>query len=365
MKVCFPSACSRIRRNLRTFGDQPMDQDAFKPQRWLAASLLLAAMAAVPATSNAAEERAKARNADPSGSLKMHGTRVGNREGRVQLFVQLDEPAVAELNAASLQATGSFAPSLQQREQANRVSAQQERFKTLLAQHGAEILSSQRVAANGLRIELPATEIARVRNLPGVRSVGRVEIHQLDNAESVPWSGAPAVWEAIGRGEGVKIGIIDSGIDDTHASFGGRGNRAGYAANDLTVIVPGSFATAKVVGGFDFAGATYNASVPGSTPQPDPDPLDFDGHGSHVAGTAAGIGAPGTVGAGMAPGAQLYALKVFGDNGGTTALTSLAIEWAMDPNGDGDMSDHLDVINLSLGAPLGFPNDPSAISVNN
>src|SRR5690606_11119256 len=97
----------------------------------------------------------------------------------------------------------------------------------------------------------------------------------------------------------------------------------------------------------------------------DPDPLDFDGHGSHVAGTAAGIGVPGTVGAGMAPGAQLYALKVFGDNGGTTALTSLAIEWAMDPNGDGDMSDHLDVINLSLGSALGFPNDPSAISVNN
>ena len=105
-----------------------------------------------------------------------------------------------------------------------------------------------------------------------------------------------------------------------------------------------------------------------SVPQPDPDPIDYGpdgGHGTHVAGTAAGIGVAGSVGAGVAPGASLYALKVFGDDGGSTNLTSLAIEWAMDPNGDGDMSDHLDVINMSLGAPFGNPNDPSAISSQN
>ena len=101
---------------------------------------------------------------------------------------------------------------------------------------------------------------------------------------------------------------------------------------------------------------------PAPCPQPDPDPLDGNGHGSHVAGTAAGIGVPGSVGPGVAPGAELYALKVFGDAGGTTDVTSLAIEWAMDPNGDGDMSDHLDVINMSLGSPFGEPDDPSAIS---
>jgi subtilisin family serine protease len=93
--------------------------------------------------------------------------------------------------------------------------------------------------------------------------------------------------------------------------------------------------------------------------------LDLGGHGTHVAGTAAGIGVDGSVGAGVAPGAKLYALKVFGDAGGSTDLTSLAIEWAMDPNGDGDMSDHLDVINMSLGSAFGEPSDPSAISTNN
>ena len=175
----------------------------------------------------------------------------------------------------------------------------------------------------------------------------------------------PAVWAAVGRGEHVKIGIIDTGIDYLHADFGGAGDAAAYAANNKNVIEPGTFPTAKVKGGYDFAGPTYNANIPGSIPQPDADPLDGNGHGSHVAGTAAGIGVAGSVGAGVAPAADLYALKVFSDGGGSTDVTSLAIEWAMDPNGDGDMSDHLDVINMSLGSPFGEPADPSAISSNN
>src|SRR6185312_14469723 len=123
--------------------------------------------------------------------------------------------------------------------------------------------------------------------------------------------------------------------------------------------------TAKVVGGFDFAGPTYNADVAGSTPTPDPDPLDGNGHGSHVAGTAAGFGVTGSIGPGVAPEALLYALKVFNDTEGSTNLVSEAIEWALDPNHDGNMKDHLDVINMSLGSPFGDPDDPSAISAEN
>lgn len=56
---------------------------------------------------------------------------------------------------------------------------------------------------------------------------------------------------------------------------------------------------------------------------------------------------------------------MFGDNGGFTDLVSVALEWAMDPNGDGDMTDHLDVVNMSLGSAFGDPDDPSAISASN
>jgi minor extracellular serine protease Vpr len=340
-----------------------MDQEALKARGKLAAILLTAAVIAAPVAQ--AADKAKVRRTDSSRSLHLHGTPVGADNGRIQVFVQLDEPAVAELNAASVATTGTYASGAAQREQAAKVSEQQTRFRSVLAQHDAEVLSSQRVAANGLRIKVKASELARLRALPGVRSVGRVEIHKLDNIDSVPWIGAPAAWAAVGRGEGVKIAVIDSGIDYTHADFGGSGNVGDYEANNPNVIEPGTFPTEKVVGGFDFAGPTYNADVPTSVAAPDPDPLDLGGHGTHVSGTAAGIGVPGSIGPGVAPGAQLYALKVFGDAGGSTDLTSLAIEWAMDPNGDGDMSDHLDVINMSLGSPFGEPDDPSAISTNN
>jgi len=329
----------------------------------LALALFTAALVAAPLSQ--ASDKSRHRSADTSRTFNMHGKKVARQQDRVQVFVRLDEPAVAELNAESIARTGEYAAPAAQRAQAQRVSQQQARFRPALESVGAEILSAQRVGANGFRVSVRPSEIPTLRSLPGVRSVGQVEIHTLDNAESVPWTGAPAVWAALGTGEGVSIGVIDSGIDYTHANFGGSGDPADYAANNRNIVEPGSFPTAKVVGGYDFAGPTYNANVTGSVPAPDGDPLDRGGHGSHVAGSAAGVGVPGSIGPGVAPGASLYALKVFGDAGGSTSLTSLAIEWAMDPNADGDMSDHLDVINMSLGSPLGSPDDPSAISTNN
>ena len=71
-----------------------------------------------------------------------------------------------------------------------------------------------------------------------------------------------------------------------------------------------------------------------------------------------------SVGPGVAPQASIYGLRVFGCVGSTN-LTSAAINWATDPNRDGDPSDHVDVINMSLGSPFGTPDDPSAVSSNN
>jgi subtilisin family serine protease len=292
------------------------------------------------------------------------------QQQEVELFVRLATPSVAELNIVAMRETGKLAAAATQRTQAARVDAEQAAFRPRLQAMGITELSTQRVGANGLRVRARLADIEILRALPGVISVGRIERHIADNAESVPWIGAPQVWERLGvRGEGVRIGVIDSGIDYLHANFGGPGTREAYAVNNKNVIEPGTFPTAKVVGGFDFAGPTYDAT-PGAadpTPDPDPDPLDGVGHGSHVAGSAAGVGVPGAIGSGVAPQAQLYAFKVFNDtnNLATTTLTSLAIERAMDPNQDGEMSDHLDVINLSLGSPFGEPADASAISLQN
>ena len=292
---------------------------------------------------------------DPQAKIK-----AVNRD--VQVFVRFDLPSVAEFNAQALRAGGAMPDAGAQRAHAAQVSAQHAAMRSQLASLGATELSALRVGANGMRVKVNSESLAALEQLSNVRSVAPVTRHTIDNAQSVPWIGTQAFWDTVGTGEGISIGVIDSGIDYTHANMGGSGDPDDYANNDPDVIEAGTFPNAKVVGGFDFVGTDYDGTT---VPIPDDDPLDEDiaagGHGSHVAGTAAGLGVDGIIGPGVAKGADLYGLKVFGATGFTT-VTSDAIEWAMDPNGDGDMSDHLDVINMSLGSSFGGPNDPSAIA---
>jgi len=283
----------------------------------------------------------------------------------IEVFVRLDLPSVAEYNVEAMRNGNSMPTRDAQKAHAARVSAQHAEMRNTLASLGARELSALRVGANGLRVKMNPQAIASLRQMPNVLSVSTVTVHYPDNAQSVPWIGTQAFWDMVGTGEGISIGVIDTGIDYTHANFGGPGTPADYSSNDPNVIEPGTFPTAKVVGGYDFVGTDYNANDPdNNTPIPDEDPLDEGGHGSHVAGTAGGVGVAGYIGPGVAKGADLWALKVFGASGSTT-LTSDAIEFALDPNGDGDMSDHLDVINMSLGSPFGYQSDPSAIAADN
>jgi len=216
-----------------------------------------------------------------------------------------------------------------------------------------------------------------------VKAVHVVNPQRVNNGHSMPFIGVPQVWANWGgfHGENMRVGVIDTGIDYLHANFGGPGTVEAYDADDPTIIEGESFPTAKVIGGTDFAGTNYDASSLDPaifTPVPDPDPIDHAGHGSHVAGTIAGLGVntDGStyagpynssldttalrIGPGAAPLAGLYALKVFGDGGGSTSLAALAMEWAVDPDQDGDFSDHLDVVNLSLGSSFGSSNDAEA-----
>lgn len=285
-----------------------------------------------------------------------------NEEAR--LFVQLDEPSVSEFVAGSSTEPSASA----QRAQAARVEAQQAATRNEIEAAGAEVLESMVVGANGFHVNARIGDIPALEAISGVKSVARVTRFTPTNESSVPWIHAPEVWASGFTGAGVSIGIIDTGLDYYHANLGGSGDPADFAADDGLDLSDGNFPNAKVVGGWDFVGDDYNADPNSATyqpiPNPDPDPLDCYGHGSHVAGTAAGLGVDGLIGPGVAPAADLYALRVFGCDG-STDVVSIALEWAMDPNGDGSMDDHLDVINMSLGSPFGVPDDPSAIASGN
>jgi Subtilase family./Peptidase inhibitor I9. len=139
---------------------------------------------------------------------------------------------------------------------------------------------------NGIAVFAEPSRVEAIRALPGVKSVRPLVLHTTANATSVPHLGVPlGVWQALANaGDDVKVGVIDSGLDYQHAMFGGAGRESDYKANDRTKINDGFFPTARVVGGWDFAGDDYGG---GGAATPDPDPMDCGGHGTHVAGASA------------------------------------------------------------------------------
>jgi subtilisin family serine protease len=205
---------------------------------------------------------------------------------------------------------------------------------------------------NGVIVPADQALLDAMADDPDVLSIEPIYDFVLDTRETVPYIGATEVWDAGYTGEGVTIAIIDTGIDYTHAALGGSGDPEDYENNDPTIIEPGTFPTAKVIGGYDFVGGEW----PIGDIIPDPDPLDGATHGTHVAHIAAGIGVPGTdIYPGVAPDASLYALKVCSDISSSCSGAAMleAMEWVVDPNGDALLTDHADVVNMSIGSLYG------------
>ncbi len=163
-------------------------------------------------------------------------------------------------------------------------------------------------------------------------------INSIDLEEYFGANGAPIT------GEGTTIGIVDTGVDYTHQDFG-----------SCSFLLEGG---CKVAGGYDFI-------------NDDNDPMDDHGHGTHVAGTAAGNGywteANGDTNPllGIAPDATIYAYKVLSSAGsGSNIVVVQGIEACADPDGDGFTDDHVTVCSLSLGSPGGDPLDPDALAAD-
>ena len=288
----------------------------------------------------------------------------------IQVYVVLDEPGVIATLVDQAPATvKQSAPARAAFTRARLKAVRQAQAALLprLAAQGARILGRIARVANAVQVAVPRGRAPALAALPGVARVSPVGEFHLTTGQAVPRLGADALWAADVpvRGDGLRLGIIDSGVDYTHADLGGTG--AGYEANDPNVLEPGSFPTARV-DGRDLVGDAYDPSHPGRwSPVPDPDPLDCGGHGTHVAGIAAGNGVlasgagydgpyeqsldPGAfaIYPGVAPRASIYAIKVTGCGGGS-AVIGQAFELAADPDGDGDLADRLDVVNLSMGS---------------
>ena len=192
-----------------------------------------------------------------------------------------------------------------------------------------EIRGRMRTILNGFVIKARPSKLRYIESMPQVKAVYPSRPVWITLSSSVPSIGAPTVWSMVDgsgnpvTGQGIRVGIIDSGIDYTHPALGG------------------CFGTGcKVAGGYDFVNGDAN-------------PMDDSGHGTHVAGIVA---ANDTTYMGVAKDATLFAYKVVNEDGvGQVADIILALEAAADPDGNPLTDDHLDVITMSLAYRWGGP----------
>lgn len=316
-------------------------------------------------------------DADPSA--------ISNRPQSYDQFIavlKLDTPALL-VGAKKVGGAVAVDP-----DQKARLLAEQAAVEGALAQMSPEIkvLYRYRFVLNGLAILAPRALENEFKKIGGVSYVeregsfaqpmlmeaaaARATARDIESKNSVSFIGGKRVHEELKvrtadgtevpvKGAGIRIGVIDTGIDFTHAMFGGPGTKEAYEAID-PAVGEGVFPTTRVVGGVDLVGKTFDsgsAKFEHHIPVPDANPIDLRGHGSHVAGTIAGIGDGTNTYSGVAPDAELFAIKVFGDDGGSTSdsVVIAALEFAADPDSDLDPADALDVVNLSLGAGYGMP----------
>lgn len=280
---------------------------------------------------------------------------------------------IVHLNMAPLAMVGKGWSHQQRRDYVTQIRAAQDAVIPQIEALGGTIVGRFAHVSTGLAVEIDALRVDALRSIGNVIGVRGVGTYSLDLSETVPWIGAAALAPLGVTGEGVDVAVIDSGIDYTHAKLGGSGLVSDYDACYATNTTVGDcpfFPNARVKGGYDWVGElwpTFSSSI-----APDPDPIDFEGHGTHVADIIGGSAtSPGSGDAGVAPGVNLWGFKAC--SAVSSSCNGLALLLAVDDALDLDDSDYgactpgtdpgcttydpADVINMSLGSPYGQPED--------
>ncbi len=211
---------------------------------------------------------------------------------------------------------------------------------------------------NGLIVEVAGNRDVEsaLASVSGVKKVYKHKLYHAKTDQSLDIINAPDVWEALGgqneAGKGVKVAVIDGGINSRHPMFAAQGHErpADVPNDDYCSVVDPGFCNGKL--------AVARYYTPTFTVHPDEQisPEDVGGHGTHVAGTAVGNPVSATFQgvdvnlSGVAPGATLMVYKALfqtpvGQGSGSNIMLVQALEDAVD--------DGADVINNSWGGGAG------------
>jgi minor extracellular serine protease Vpr len=229
-------------------------------------------------------------------------------------------------------------------------------FENRLRKLSADIIPRRRFTGliNGISLDMPDGIAPRIRSLPEVLAIVPNRKYNRLLTTSNDLMGAPFAWQLNGgqslAGKGIKIGIIDTGIDNTHIMF----NDEGYELPDGYPLGDTNFTNNKII--------VARVLTKNGDSSEDSTPSDRNGHGTHVASCAAGslntVSPLGLI-SGFAPNAYLGNYKVFTDDFTTLEQIIGALEACVE--------DGMDIINLSLGSEsyINTLLDPEALAIKN
>ncbi len=228
----------------------------------------------------------------------------------------------------------------------------------------AQVVYRYTVVIGGASVVLPASQVAALSKLAGVQAVYPDRLEQVQTEVSPAFIGADTVWEALGgqesAGEGVVVGVLDTGIWPEHPSFSDP-DPAGKPYADPPASWHGEICefgsdnpddpdfecNNKLVGAERFM-AIYDLFGPDLLPGEFVSARDDDGHGTHTASTSAGnggveaslFGVERGVISGIAPRAHVAMYKVCGEGGCYSTDSAAAVQQAI--------LDGVDAINFSI-----------------
>lgn len=337
-------------------------------------STLLALLLVLPLQTGANESKVESKPAPASKLAASAEQRLLYKYGKPQYFVHLDEAPLALHAQRNLSGTMAFSgnrlrvDAMQSRIYTQHLQSRQESVLSSIHRSTgsrAELLHQHTLAINAMLMAMDESDVEKVRSLPGVRLVERVSLQQLHTDSGPAHVDADTVWNGVGalpgtKGEGVVVGIIDTGIRTDHPSFADRGGDGYDHTNPLGTgnylgdcLDNFRLCNDKLIGVVSYPEITdaYNGVRPA-------DGYDYNGHGTHVASTAAGnvlrnIAGPNNIGgdgeyqfasiSGVAPHANIVSYQVCEAATGACMppLAVRAVEHAIENN--------VDVLNYSIG----------------